>query len=519
MKKIFLFLQLIFSIGMSAQTTVESVQVADMDEGAPICGKSIDLHKRILQAYNCDSTLIVFACDTTKKGKNTDTGYLYSLDANTLEVQWQKSLKLSLSKLYGVCSKGVLLSSTLKSTGKSLLTLSDTKTGRSLWTQYLYPVYFNDSLDIVVGLEKVGGSKTYAYRLSTGMLLWDAEIPMTKNVGWKDACMVDSTHLVVVGDAINEINIHSGEIKKVKAVTGISDTKGMMALALTNVLSAAVTIGFNSPFYYYYYNLNPYIITGLTSNILQVGSDLYISDRKSLYCLGADSLQTRWKYDFQDKEASTAHLLLRDGKILMLNYGYGNSLMRGTVKCGKPFLASFDAQTGDREKMFPLYDKKHVMNDGMLTESGVFLAGSDKAVYLSFADSAVISKDWNRSANGALTMVLRKPFYAFHGLAPKLTLVEAFDKVCPMQTSTNKLFVFNDKLDILESYDLYETFSVCFRLDDVLCIQNRDDKSNFRLIHPDGSSIGKLKGKPVATLLKGRNVLAVYDDHLTVFRL
>ena len=35
----------------------------------------------------------------------------------------------------------------------------------------------------------------------------------------------------------------------------------------------------------------------------------------------------------------------------------------------------------------------------------------------------------------------------------------------------------------------------------------------------DGSSIGKLKGKPVAALLKGRNVLAVYDDHLTVFRL
>ena len=156
-------------------------------------------------------------------------------------MQWQKSLKLSLSKLYGVCSKGVLLSSTLKSTGKSLLTLSDTKTGRSLWTQYLYPVYFNDSLDIVIGLEKVGGSKTYAYRLSTGMLLWDAEIPMTRNVGWKDACMVDSTHLVVVGDAINEINIHSGEIKKVKAVTGISDTKGMMALGCLYVINNKVT--------------------------------------------------------------------------------------------------------------------------------------------------------------------------------------------------------------------------------------------------------------------------------------
>lgn len=80
------------------------------------------------------------------------------------------------------------------------------------------------------------------------------------------------------------------------------------------------------------------------------------------------------------------------------------------------FLGFFDAQTGDREKMFPLYDKKHVMNDGMLTESGVFLAGSDKAVYLSFADSAVISKDWDRRASGALTMVLRNHSMRFMDL-------------------------------------------------------------------------------------------------------
>lgn len=403
------------------------------------------------------------------------------MNADGSHVEWQRKLDLSMSKLYEVTRRGVLLATTLKDTGKPLLTLADHHTGESLWTQYLYPVYINDTLDIVVGLENVGGKKAIAYRLSSGELLWNAEIPMTKNVGWNRACMVDSTHLVVVGDDINEINVKTGDIKRVKAVTGIRDSKGMMVMALANMVSVAASLAVQSSFATFYYNLNPYTITGLTSNILQVGADMYISDRNSLYCLGKDSLQTRWKYEFQDKEASTARLLFRDGKVLMLNYGYGFSLMRGRVKCGKPFLASFDAQTGDMEKMFPLYDKKHIMNDGLLTEKGVFLAGADKAVYLSFADSAVINKDWDRKGNGSLELVLRRPFYAFHGDAPKLSLIEASDKVCPMQTSANKFFVFDDKLDILDSYELNEMFAVKFWLNDVLCVQNQEDKSNFRL--------------------------------------
>lgn len=63
-------------------------------------------------------------------------------------------MDLSLCTVHSITKQGVLLSATLKSNGKSLLTLADSKTGQSLWTQYLYPVYINDSLDIVVGLDK-----------------------------------------------------------------------------------------------------------------------------------------------------------------------------------------------------------------------------------------------------------------------------------------------------------------------------------------------------------------------------
>ena len=314
---------LLFSISMAAQNVEDSVSVAETDDGKQFWGKTLELNKSIQSAATYDSLVMVLACDTTKKGKPMTSGCLYALNAENLGVLWEKTLDLSMCTVHSITSHGVLLSTTLKSNGKSLLTLADSKTGKSLWTQYLYPVYINDSLDIVVGLDKIGYSNTYAYRLHDGKLLWNADIPMTRNIGWERAVMVDSTHLVVVGDYINEIDITTGKMWKVKAKTGIKDTKGMALLALTNVVSVASAVGFSSPIVTFYYNLNPYTITGLTSNILQKDACIYVSDRNYLYCLGTDSLQVKWKYNFEDKESSTSELMMRDGKVFMLNYGYG----------------------------------------------------------------------------------------------------------------------------------------------------------------------------------------------------
>lgn len=516
MKKMILFLLWLVSMGASAQFLTDFVPVVETQGGKDIWGKSIDFKKRIRQIANNDSVVFVLACDTTPKGKNTDDGYLYALNVDGLQKIWEKKLNLALSKLYDVTNKGLFFSTTSKATGKSVLTLADSKTGKSIWTQFLYPVYINDTLDIVVGLDKVGSSNAMAYRLHDGELLWNAEIPMTKNVGWENACMVDSTHLLVIGDDINEIDIRTGELCKVKAVTGIHDTKGAALLALTNVLSVAVSVAAQFSFATIYYNLNPYIITGLTSNVLQAGEDVYVSDRKSLYCLGKDGLLVKWKYDFRDREASTARLQLHNGKLLMLNYGYGNSLMRGRVKCGNPFLAVFDTQSGNRERFVPLYDKKHVMNDGALTDDGVFLAGSNQVVYLSFQDSTFVKKEWERKKLGSLDYVLREPFYGIHGDAQKLSLLETTSKRCPMCTDKNKLFVIDNKLNVLDSYEYSEIFSVSFRLEDVICVKNRGVMSDFRLIRPDGTLMGKLKYKPLETILCGKNAIVVYDHQISL---
>lgn len=133
---------------------------------------------------------------------------------------------------------------------------------KSIWTQYLYPVYVNDSLDIVIGLDKIGSSNTYAYRLSDGQLLWNAEIPMTKNVGWEHSVLVDSSHLIVVGDDVNEIDICTGKVWKVKAKTGIADTKGALMEFLVNSFSVAVLMTSPNTATVYFYHGNPMRLLG-----------------------------------------------------------------------------------------------------------------------------------------------------------------------------------------------------------------------------------------------------------------
>ena len=154
MKKVIFFLMLLCSMVLKAQNVVDSVSVAETNDGKQLWGKTLELNKNIQSVATYDSLVMVLACDTTKKGKPMTSGCLYALNAENLGVLWEKTLDLSMCTVHSITSHGVLLSTTLKSNGKSLLTLADSKSGKSLWTQYLYPVYINDSLDIVVGLDK-----------------------------------------------------------------------------------------------------------------------------------------------------------------------------------------------------------------------------------------------------------------------------------------------------------------------------------------------------------------------------
>lgn len=88
MKKLMLFLLLLFSINVTAQNVVDSVSVAETDDGKQLWGKTLELNKNIQSVATYDSLVMVLACDTTKKGKPMTSGHLYALNAENLDVLW-----------------------------------------------------------------------------------------------------------------------------------------------------------------------------------------------------------------------------------------------------------------------------------------------------------------------------------------------------------------------------------------------------------------------------------------------
>ena len=81
MKKLMLFLLLLFSLNVTAQNVVDSVSVAETDDGKQLWGKTLELNKNIQSVATYDSLVMVLACGTTKKGKPRASGCWYAVKA------------------------------------------------------------------------------------------------------------------------------------------------------------------------------------------------------------------------------------------------------------------------------------------------------------------------------------------------------------------------------------------------------------------------------------------------------
>lgn len=95
--------------------------------------------------------------------------------------------------------------------------------------------------------------------------------------------------------------------------------------------------------------------------------------------------------------------------------------------------------------------------------------------------------------------------------------MQANEDVCPMLTSKNKVCLFDHKMNLLDSYEDYETFYPCFKSGDVICVQNNKDKSNYWLIRPDGSAYAKIKWAPNSVYKASNSVIVVYRNKLASF--
>ena len=107
-----------------------------------------------------------------------------------------------------------------------------------------------------------------------------------------------------------------------------------------------------------------------------------------------------------------SRLFVQDGKLFMLNYGYG--LREGTTrrKYGRPFIACYNLLNGEEIFFNQLSVKKDMIEDALRTDDALYMLFDDGMAYQELMDSVVNVVPWDTKQYGKLEAMLPGTFYA-----------------------------------------------------------------------------------------------------------
>ena len=170
-------------------------------------------------------------------------------------------------------------------------------------------------------------------------------------------------------------------------------------------------------YYGYYVPADNNTITGLTSNILPQDSVYYWADREQISCVDT-ALNVVWQKEFPDVKASRSMLFMQDGKLFMLNYGYGLREGRSRKKYGRPFIACYDPQNGEELFFNQLSVKKDMIENALHTDNALYMLFDDGMAYQELADSVVNIVPWDTKRHGKLEEILPSTLYVATTIRP-----------------------------------------------------------------------------------------------------
>ncbi len=515
MKQITFFLLLsVWFFTASAQEQKHELALR-MDSSVVYADKSVEVN--IPMAYthsmelSSDSTSLFTLSRIYKKNQQpTDKLVLVCRDAATLEEKWTQNITMKDSPRLGVVNDKLTISS-----NRECIVL-DASTGSILWKQKMMPVYVNAECGIIAGYKSQTSSKLLGFNMSTAEKLWETNMPRTTRWGWNNVINVDSTRIIIVADDINMLDIATGDLKSIKAKTGVSDTKSILLQSLVAVAAGVATAGLSGGTYYAYpayYGVDYNMITELTSNILYHDSLYYMSDRNRLICFDSD-MKIHWEAEFESKTASHAQLAIKDGKLFMLNFGYG--MKAGTPKkCGKPFVALFDTKNGARLDFLPLSEKKEIIRGGVAMDYKMHLLLDDKISTVDFSgDSLTYSETvWDTQFYGQAYRWITSDVFAAHENDANLTPLSFSDGNYLLfvgKKDSAQLLVLNDKYEIKDSFPSGKCYNIFSRRNDYMFIGN--SRGEFWVTHSVGLPIAQRTCGKVKSLKYVNDTIYIFAD-------
>ncbi|MCI1681383.1 MAG: hypothetical protein LKI39_02380 [Bacteroides sp.] len=489
-----------------------TVTIGTKVDGSELTATLYSLPQRVetFSISNSGDYLCINFRETTKSGKYLkNKGEIGFYDLKSKKLLWKKPINYNTTAAYCL-SNGILLSTG----GKTILL--DKEKGEKVWETKAYPVSIDDSLGLLLGYKSIKSNVLEAINLKDGTEQWKQKIP--HQYGWSQILDIEHNKRLIIADDMHKLDLKTGELLTYSGKPGAIDTQSILLLSLASVGGAMIGATMSGGTYYYNYvpTTSSNVITGLTSNILQKDSCYYWADKHQVSCLDT-TLKAIWKTEFPDVKASHSRLFMQDGKLYLLNYGFGfYGGGSGRKKYGRPFIACYDPKSGKQLFFNQLSVKKDMIEDALHTKDALYMLFDDGMAYQELQDSVVNIVPWNIKEHGKLQGMLPDTLYLSDPKEKTFSPLAFDGEYCLVYNDQGKIYEINKELAISNEYPLNLIYSPCIRLKDYLCINSRND---YWFIHKLGMPVAHLnfdfrKGKVVDNkllLLTGDNKLVFLD--------
>ena len=433
---------LMFCPFMNAQEE-KSIVIGQTVEGKELTARGVEFDGRV-RKYKMDTTATFFM---VQLGHLTPNGKSYKNKGELVVFNYQEGKELWRRKMNYMSDQFVFLPEGVLFNSKGVKSFYlDLQTGQERWNKKIFPYVMDHQNGKILSYKNGVTKNLECYEMNSGEHLWTREVPHA--YGWNyDGWVNDSTRLIV-SDGIHLVNIKDGTGKSYPMVTGTTNYSGAVALGTLGILTGVVAGVSVMP-------TGGNAVAELTSNMLREDSLLYFASRTQLLCLD-DQLNMKWGYPLPEDLTSHSELFVYDDRLYMINDGsgyrgnlrdfssaYERDMME--VNIGRPFIASFDKNTGKNIYLTQLTKKKDRIEGACLKElrNTLYLLFDDGMSFCQLTDSTEVEvSPWDEKANGKLQGFLSNSFYL---IDPDST---SFRKVVPSDSAS--CFVYNNQYDVFE---------------------------------------------------------------------
>lgn len=289
--------------------------------------------------------------------------------------------------------------------------------------------------------------------LTNGNIIWQRKL--NREYSWNDIFHLNDTTIVIVAAGLHSININSGLGWDYNAITGEKD---YTATAVANTAGVAMGLLTGT----FLISTGHKLIRDLVSNVLVDSVNIYFASKEKIACLNHQG-QVIWTTSLPKNIVSKSSIFKRDSIIYMVNMGFAFMGYR-QLDYGTPFIAAFDAKTGNQFFLNTINDKKNQINGFEINRDTLLLVFKDKVSKYSILDGSLIfEKIFNTETIGKLNYFIGSQVYIKSDSTYKsLSLSDTTKQY--LYTNNGKALVLNDRFEILNQIE-YDQFYIYYLLD------------------------------------------------------